>query len=263
MTKEESNSLFNKYFKLEKDNSITFLGEKLKIIIPEKYVEKDIAHINNNFVESIGIFEGYIFDDMSKEDINEADHSFVLKAPDMLYLDPAHVERIAMTVNDPINDVMKREFVYELTFLQGDTYIKDVNSVQDLGTADAMLGMVMNAQMPKSITYEDYLTIWDKCNRRNKAKDLNVTYNILAMIVSELIRTPDDMTKPFRLNFEKYYSKGIMNGKPIRAFDVPRFTNNFSSLTGADTKHGITVAMEQSRVEKRKDTPTPIEINIQ
>lgn len=262
MTQEESNKLFNKYFRSEKDESITFLGSKLIIMIPEHFIKDKITNVSNNIVETIGIFEGYIFDDDEEEDLNKANHKYTFKAPDMLFFTPSHIEKVAENVENETEGTLERIAYLKLIFLQGDTYISNVNSIESLDTSNAMLAMLLGANMPSTLNYEDYLLIWDKCNRRNKSKDLNANISVLALIVSNIVRCPDDLMIPFRFKSDKYYAKGINNGKSIRVYDIPKYTSNYASFTSADVKRGLTVAMEQSRVEGKKDNLTPVEIAI-
>ena len=41
--------------------------------------------------------------------------------------------------------------------------------------------------------------------------------------------------------------------------DIPKYSSDFAALTGADAKHGITIAMKNRRVDKKETTITPIE----
>ena len=67
----DSKALYRKYFKRMPDDSIHFLGEKLIIQIPEGFVERGITKIIQTTVNTIGIFEGYISDNVDEEDVSK------------------------------------------------------------------------------------------------------------------------------------------------------------------------------------------------
>ena len=64
MNNNISKDLYKKYFREEENHSVTFLGEKLVILFPKEYVKKKIVEITNKTINILGIFEGYIFDDI-------------------------------------------------------------------------------------------------------------------------------------------------------------------------------------------------------
>ena len=74
-----------------------------------------------------------------------------------------------------------------------------------------------------------------------------------------LTRDPKDYTVLFRNVYEKYYAVGIKNGTMINYEHIPKYTSGFTSLTSWDPKYGITVAMEHTRGENKKDIVSPIE----
>lgn len=259
MTKDNSKALYNKCFREESNHSVTFLGEKLIVLIPKEYIQRNIATIINKDISLLGIFEGYIYDNVDKDIDDPCTHHFVLKCPAMLTLTPPTFVEYSTVIEDSISGEMYKENYYKLSFYYGDTFIQNTVAVQSIEVYKKYADMLFTGHLPSLLTYEDVLNCWDICNRANGGKDLSVDYIMQAVIIASLTRCPDDLTTQFRLKYDTYYKKGIYNGKVVRMNDIPKYSSDFAALTGADAKHGITIAMKNRRVDKKPETITPVE----
>lgn len=259
MDKATSKATYDKYFKKEADNSVTFLGNKLIVLIPTEYIDKNIATIINKNFQLLAIFEGFIYDNADKDIDDPYDNRFTLKCPALLTLTPPSFEMYSKIIEDNISGEMYKEKFYKLVFYYGDTFIQNTVAVQSIEVYKKYADMFFSGHLPSLLTYEDTLITWDECNRENGGKDLDVDFAMLAIIVASLTRCPDDYTTQFRLRYEEFYKKGIHSGKIVRMNDIPKYSSDFAALTGADAKHGITIAMKNRRVDKRPETITPVE----
>lgn len=259
MDKNASKAMYNKYFSENASHEVTFLGEKLIILIPKEYIKKNIATIVNKDIQLLGIFEGYIYDSTDKDIEDEPTHHFVLKCPAQITLTPPSIFEYSTTIEDNITGEMYKEKYLKLVFYYGDIFIKNTVAIQSIDVYKKYADMLFSGHLPSLLSYEDVLETWDRCNRINGGKDLDVDYAMLAIIVASLTRCPDDYSTQFRLKYEQYYNKGIYNGKLIRMMDIPKYSSDFAALTGADAKHGITISMKNRRVDKKSETITPIE----
>lgn len=256
---EQSKKLYNQLFREESDHSVTFLGTKLVVIFPKEYIKKGIATINGKSVSILGIFEAYTYDNVDKDVEDECEHHFALKCPTLLTLVPPSIDEYSTTVEDNISGEMYKETYYKLTFYYGDTFIQNTIAVQSLEVLKKYVELIFAGHMPSVLTYEDILNTWDLCNRSNGGGDLKVDFAMLAITLASLTRCPDDYSTQFRLKYDKYYANGIYNGKIVRMNDIPKYSSDFAALTGADAKHGITIAMKNRRVDHKETTVTPIE----
>ena len=252
------NSLFNTYFEEQSDESVRFKGNKLIIIIPEEFIDRGVTTINQTTIITLGIFEGFIFDDMDEDDITKYNHKFISKLPTNLYMKPSHIEQSSIMVEDIEKDTIVKKNVYKLIFLKDDIYAVSTSIVKDSNVVDKFVYMLLQGQLPKTLTYSEVASIWLQCAQLNGVKT-GSEFNTLAMIVMNLTRDPKNYSIPFRMVYDKYYSQGIYNGKMIRYMDVPRYISNFTSITGSDPRQGITVAMERIHAERNKDVSTPVE----
>ena len=255
----DSKALYRKYFKRMPDDSIHFLGEKLIIQIPEGFVERGITKIIQTTVNTIGIFEGYISDNVDEEDVSKFEHKFVMKLPSSIFLNPSHIEKVSRMVEDIETDTMKKENLYNFIFMYDDVFIKTSILVQDFQSVDSFCDMLLNGKFPDSIRYDELPPLWAKCAEINGSKNLKTDFNTLAMIVSNLIRDPENFSDPFRLVYDKYYNRGVYMGKRIMYRDIPRYISNFTAITGSDPRFGVTVSMEKTKGQKKPDTHSPVE----
>lgn len=256
---ELSEELFNKYFKPQPDTSIVFTGSKMIIQIPESFLVKGISEINRTAVTTIGIFNGYIFDDLENEDLTKADHNFVMKLPTKVFLNPSHIDKSTIFVEKVETETLEKENVYNLIFLEGDTFMSTSNAVQECSTVDDFMYMLLYGQLPKNIKYEELPMLWLQCSLINGSGTLGSDFSTFGIVISNLVRDPQNFSKPFRLVFEKYFEKGIMNGKMMSYQAIPRYISNFTAVTGSDPRQGVTVAMARSHGGHEKDIKSPIE----
>ena len=255
----ELNSLYDKYFKEEADGSLIFNGERLIVRIPPYFYESGVTRVNQTIVETLGIFEGLIFDDSDEDDLTKFSHKFTMKLPANIIMKPSHINDSIQIVEEVENETLKKEKSIDLVFLKGDTFIVNVNIVQDLDVSDKYIDILLKAHMPKTITYEELAILWQKCAAINGSGDLESNLATFELICMNLTRDPKDYTVLFRNVYEKYYAAGIKNGTMINYEHIPKYTSGFTSLTSWDPKYGITVAMEHTRGENKKDIVSPIE----
>lgn len=257
----DSKNLFKEYFKLV-DEEVIFIGNKLVIQIPEKFITDGITQIDQTNITTLGIFEGLIFDDIEEEDITKYKHKFCYKLPATIYMRPSHIDKSVVLVDDIETETVVKENYYSLIFLNGDTFIVSTSLVQNFKVVDNFINMMLNGKLPKDIRYDEISEIWSKCAFINGSGSMGSDFVTLSTIVSNLVRDPMNLSRPFRLKADEYYKKGIYNGKMIMYRDIPRYISNFTAITGSDPKHSITVAMERIHGEGDNDIISPVEENI-
>lgn len=251
---EFSKDEYKKYFRLEEDKSITFIGEKLIIQVPQFLIDQGVVEIVGTDVISLGIFDGYIFDDIEENDINKAIARYTSKIPSVMSLKPSHIEEGFTFVENPETETLVKEKTYSFIFLKGDTYVESISLVKESDTADKWLVLMLHGKIPTNVKYSEIPVIWSKCAFLNGLDDLGSEFNTLSAITANLVRDPKNYSNPFRYVFDKYFDKGIYNGKMLHYYNVPMYVSNFTSITGANAKHGITVAMTRNT-----DIKTPVE----
>ena len=256
---DELNNLYDKYFEQQPNGSLIFKGERLIVRIPPYFYESGVTNVNQTIIETMGIFEGLIFDDSDEEDLTKYNHKFTLKLPANIIMKPSHINDSVQIIEEVENETLKKENSIDLIFLKGDVFIINTSIVQDLDVSDKYIDILLKAHMPKTISYEELAILWQQCAAINGSGDLESNLATLEIICMNLTRDPKDYTVLFRHVYEKYYAMGLKNGTMINYEHIPKYTSGFTSLTSWDPKYGITVAMEHTRGENKKDTISPIE----
>lgn len=256
---DDLNLLYDKYFTQKPDGSLIFNGERLVIRIPPYFYSSGVTKIMQTTVETIGIFEGLIFDEYDEEDLSKFSHKFTTKLPGNVIMKPSHInDSVQISENIETETVVKENSI-DLIFLKGDVFILNTNIVQDLDVSDKFIDILLNAHMPKTVTYEELVILWQRCAYINGSGDLDSNLAIFELICMNLTRDPKDYTTLFRQVYEKYYASNIMNGTMINYVHIPKYTSGFTSLTSWDPKYGITVAMKHTHKKNKKDVISPVE----
>ena len=253
------NNLFKKYFEVLPNKSVVFKGQKLIVQIPLDWLNENIASISQTTVETFGLFEGYIFDDADKSDITNADHKFTMKLPCNMIMKPSHILEGTKVVENVDTDTLENAKIFNLIFLQDDIFMVSTSIVQDSDVVDKFIYLLLTAQLPETIKYEEMPILWQNCAAMNGSGDLKSNFNTLALIVMNLARDYDDYSIEFRKVYEKYYAKGIYNPKMVHYWTIPKYTSTFTSLPATDAKYGLTVSMERQAKNKNSNIPSPIE----
>ena len=251
--------IYNKYFETMPDKSVVFKGQKLIIQIPKDWIDKNITQIEQTTISTFGFFEGYIFDDMNQTEIENADHKFTMKLPCNVILKPSHITESSKIEEKLETDTLEKVKIYNLVFLQDDIFMASTSLVKDLDISDKFIYLLLVGQLPSTIKYEEIPNLWQQCADMNGSGNLKSNFNTFALIVMNLARDYDDPSIEFRKVYEKYYAKGIYNAKMIHYWAIPKYTSGFTSLTATDTKYGLTVTMERTNGEHKKNIPSPIE----
>ena len=253
------NTLYDKYFEQQPNGSLIFKGERLIVRIPPYFYESGVTKVNQTTVETMGIFEGLIFDDPDEEDLTKYNHKFTTKLPANIIMKPSHINDSIQIIEEVENETLKKEKSIDLVFLKGDVFILNTAIVQDLDVSDKYIDILLKAHMPKTISYEELSILWQKCAAINGSGDLESNLATFELICMNLTRDPKDYTVLFRHVYEKYYAAGIKNGTMINYEHIPKYTSGFTSLKSWDPKYDITVAIEHTRGEHKKDVVSPIE----
>lgn len=255
-----ADKLYSKYFENLPDKSVLFKGQKLIVQIPFDWIDKEVTTINQTTVETLGFFEGYIFDDISKNDITEAVCKFTMKLPCNVVLTPSHIVESFMTLENVEKETIEKVKIYNLVFMQDDIFMVSTSLVQKLSISDKFIYLMLSGQLPHTIKYAEIPILWQKCADMNGSGDLSSNFNTFALIVMNLARDYDDPTVMFRHVYEKYYAKNVFSANMIHYWDIPKYTSAFSCLTATDAKYGLTVNMErESRKGANANTKSPIE----
>lgn len=171
-------SKLSKYFKQDtKTKTVTFIGEKLDILISARFESYKCLKILNTLI-TIGLFDMVVND-------KEEDGFFL---PTMIEMEPSHITRVK------IHD---QDFV-KATFLYGDVFIKntEVQQIQNLGYV-IFYEIINMGNRSKHLDYFKLDKIFDKIKEVCGIK-FNANRKTFELICAHIHRSQDDINVFYR-----------------------------------------------------------------
>lgn len=210
----------------EEDDKAIFTGKgEVIYYVPKKYFDKKVASIIGEKVECLGIFQYCYFDETGK------------KGKLKWFKFPTIIECIPSSISNQVFqlDGTNEETEYRLLhFSEGSELLSSVYTTKSALNVEAFLKMLDSASLAPGIPYEEiyeYMVL----NAQYNNFSYKVSHQILGLVISELCRDPDDISKPFRLS--KYTDS--KSYKMIGIKNVPKYTSSFTALTSEDPDAAI------------------------
>ena len=216
------------FLKEEKDGSVVFTCERAEIQFPEEYVDHKIAEITGKDVRIFGLFEIKIYD--TEDDGAKPRHVF-FKHVGMITTCPSSISDTRIKGDD-------NKYIL-LSFKKGDAFIKNKNITVDSGVATVMLNIMTLGYFPNVMPYEDIAHYWADVSAYNGVSLDAMSAASIELIVSDLMRDPRNIAKPFRSKLKEDTKANRYGYKPINVRYLPRYTSVFSSIIAGDPKNNI------------------------
>jgi hypothetical protein len=226
-----------------------------EIHIPEDYISHNIAELIGNEIDTFGLFNIYVWDDYDIE--HTKPRTFFFKFPSRIRTAPSVIDTRRGKDGEKIR-VLKYE--------EGDILIKSVAIQENSDVARQMLDIMFNAYLPDTIPYNNIYSFWTRVNIFNGVKPA-ANEAILKIIISEICRDPDDLSRPFRHYLrDKFLHGGVIGDmskrKMLNIRNIPKYNSTFASVTSGNAKQGITSSIARIRSGKI-DKDSPIEKAIE
>ena len=218
------------YFK-RIDNTLYYSGDgELIYYVPEKYFELNVATINGEYVETIGIF---CYCNFSKNGHSSGIKHF--KCPTVMKCKPSYIEK----VNNFQLEGTKEPGTYRLLkFEDGDELICEISVPKDVLNVEKFINLLIRGNLPDYIPYNqlhEYIILNAEMNEFN----YQVSNQVLGLVVSELCRSQEDVTLPFRCGD----TSDMVNYKKIPITKVPKYTSPYTSITSENPDEAIAGAL--------------------
>lgn len=216
------------FLKEEKDGSVVFTCEKAEIQFPEEYIDHKIAEISGKDIRIFGLFEIKVYD--SIDEGTKPRHVF-FKHVGMIMTCPSIISDVRIKGDD-------NKYIL-LTFKKGDAFIKNKNIVIDSTVASTMLNVMTLGYFPNVMPYEEIARYWVDVSAYNGVALDAMSASSIELIVSDLMRDPRNIARPFRSKLKEDPKSSRYGYKAINIRFLPRYTSVFSSLTAGDPKNNI------------------------
>ena len=224
-------------------------GSELAYYIPEAYFAKTsktaIAKILGSIVSTLGIFDWVIVDKNGK-----LGKFHLFKFPTVFLCKPNRIEKIK---EFSINGARPVDYRV-LYFTYGDEAVCNINVPQVIDNVEVFFNMmiVVSNRMPNTIPY-DHLQDYFPESMSLNAKGYGLNMQLFGMLISEICRDPDDITRSFRLS----KMKSMTDYRQISIKQVPKFISPYMALTSDNWDESLMSAITLSA--SNIDAESPIE----
>lgn len=230
-------------------SNIEFTGEYMEAYVPEYYFDTGIAQMVGDHFSLLGIFNIRVFTDVDG------------KQPLKL-----------RTVNLPVKIVTYPTGGYEKKKLDlvgagEDTYyvLKYYNTDVFCQTAlpqkaeafKDFLKILTAGKLPRSFSYDDIITLWDKNFQLNGIK-FDIPDVIKELVISEIYRDPSKPEYKFGHLVGTNPSVSRHSYTTANTKDITKYNSSFSAITFENIDEAIVSAVTTTRTERKEQT-SPME----
>lgn len=233
----------NTLSKLKKDgDKLLFNGDGQFIFyVPEDYFQRKCAIVIGDMVNIIGLLNYTILDKNGK---NNGLHLF--RFPTVFLCKPSEIEKVKdvkLTKNSDKQDYRL------LKFNKGDEIMVSTKVPQLVDNAEQFFQMFLSGKIPNTIPY-DILDEYFPENMKLSGGKYGFNRQLFGMIISEMARDPNDITKLFRHT----PMKDMTAYKLISIKEVPNQTSPYTAITSENWNESII-----SAIMNKNATPAPME----
>ena len=225
--------ILSEYFDEEKDCYICN-RPITEVRIPISFFEKKLAEFVLNEVDCLAVFYIYFYDNLDIE--NTKPIRLLCQLP----------MTIRMCPSDIIESTIDEEKHYILRFSRGDKFIKTRTLVKHVDNVEKAINLLFNNFIPDSIPYRDIYELIKNAKNINSI-NLKCSDQLLAVLVAESIRNPENLNQPFRMVFEKDPNFSEYKRKIIRLADIARLNDSFAGIASGNPARSITTAIYKHR----------------
>jgi len=226
----------------EKDSKVIFndTGE-LIYYIPEKYFSLNVASSIGEVIQSIGIFSYGLFDKNGKKiKISR------FKCPTMISCKPSSISKESSL---HLIGTKEPEAYRLLHFHKGDELLCSTELPKSIENVEKFLNLLVRGNLPQTIPYDELYSYIIE-NAELNGFNYKVSGNIIGILISELYRDSNDLTKEFRLSD----MKNMNDYTAIAITKVPKYTSSYAAITSENADEAIAAAMVNKGVSE-----TPLE----
>lgn len=241
-------------FLREINDQVIFVGNYMEVYLPKFYFEKGIATTKGVEIETLGIFNFKVF---SSEEKKENSPVRTYSFPSIISTKPSS----SYNANIPklVEEADESEFTV-LKYYKGDVFITNVNTTQKSDNVQMFIDLLNAGKLPKTIPYDKILEL-EIINTSFNGVNLKVPGTVMELIISEIYRDKQDLTKPFRLRAGSGQKVSMYDYKAINMKSIPTFNSTFTAVTFEDIDYNLTASVNKTR-QGKKELVSPIEKTI-
>lgn len=227
-----------KFLKKE-GNSLLFKDEgELVFYIPEYYFEREFAIMDGEYISLLGLFNYAKFDKNGKLEGKLKLFNF----PTVFTTKPSELDKITgvkLTKNTPKDDYRL------LKYKKDDMVIVSTKVPMSVENIEVFMKMINSGKLPNTIPYDKLHEVFMR-NIELNGESYPVSAQLIGIVMSELCRSSEDMTIPYRLSG----SDDPFAYQTINIKSVPKLVSPFTALTSEDWNESIVNAIVNKKPRK-------------
>lgn len=223
------------YFKRVND-SIIYDGQgTLKVYVPEKQFDLNIAKIHGDFIDILGIVP-YAIEDKS----GKMNKLHKINYPTVFSTKPTKVDKLTNVV---LTKESKAQDYRVLSFANGAPIVVHTKVPQSTDYVKAMLNLfIITGNIPNTIPYDKIHEYLDRNIRANGA-NYGINAQLWGVIFSELCRSKKDPDIPFRLSKDT----DMYNFEPMSVKEVSKILSPFAAIQSENFDDSVVHAIMTDR----------------
>lgn len=210
-------------------------GSEFVFIVPELYFEdgRKCGTVEGEFINILGAIDYAIFKDGEERNYLKKMKPFFF--PSMFYTKPGSMEKVK---NLKLKGAQAQDYrILHYRDNGSDEIVHSIFTVQNIDYAETINALfVKSGRVNTNIPYDEiyrYLTETISINGSGYA----VNYQLLNLIISEICRDPEDISKPFRLS--SAIKKDMNAYIPISIKESPKYVSPYQSITSEVWDEGV------------------------
>ena len=223
---------------------------ELVYYVPDDYftdVKNPNASIVGQYVYVLGVFDWGIVDEHGK-----LQKSHIFKYPTMIQCKPYTIEKIKGL---SLRNTKPKDYQV-LHFKNGDEAISNINLPNSIDNVESLFSMMVinGGKQPNTIPYDKLHEYFEQSMKIN-GYSFGINMQFFGILISELERDPNDLSKPFRYtpmsDMTKYQQISIKT--------VPKYTSPFIALTSENFDESLMASVMLSTEDEDKIKDSPLE----
>lgn len=229
--------------------NIEFSGEYMEAYIPEYYFNTNIARMVGDHFAVLGIFNIRTFKDV------DGKQPLQLRTVNL----PVHI------VTYPTGGYEKKkldlvgkgeEMYYVLKYYNTDIFCQTAIP-QSVVVFKDFLKILTAGKLPKSFSYDDIITLWDRNFELNGIK-FDIPDVIKELVISEIYRDPAKPEYRFGYLVGKNPSISRYDYTTANTKEITKYNSSFAAITFENMDESIVSAVTTTRTERKEQT-SPME----
>lgn len=215
----------------KKGESVYWTGDgEFLLFVPEFYFDMNFAKMEGEYVTLMGILT-YAISSSTGKIGNTREFYF----PSMFTTKPGRIEK---RKDFDITDNYRADCrIFHYTNNDYDQIITSTKIPKDIENVDDLFRLlVKTGKTPNTVRYDDIQNYFmDAINIAGSSFGINI--GLFGVIIGELCKDPNDLTKPFRLS--STIDKNLYGYKEISIIDAPKYISPYASITSENFDEGV------------------------